>query len=120
MGRAFGEAIFLGELMADKVVHARVVGPEFEGGFAGGFLLVWLVLEMGQDGAIGPGVGMPGVYFFDAVEKFCGGGVIFGIQLAFGEEQKATDVIAVAFEGGIQRLHREVGVAGFVGLGEAV
>ena len=117
--RAFGEAVLLRELEADEVVDARVVGPEAEGGRAGGGLGGGVVLEVREHRPIGPSVGLPGVHGGDLVEASGRAVVVLGVDAVVGDEQEAGDVPGIGLESGFERIAHDLAFAGGVGLGQS-
>ncbi len=119
-GGAFGEAVFEGEFLADKVFDVGVGGPGLAGVLAGGGFGSGVGAEVGDDGAAGPGFGVAGVYLVDEVENFLGFLVFLGVDQVVGEEEAAGDVVGVEFEGGIEGEDHGTAFAGGEGAGEAV
>jgi len=118
-GGTFREPVLLGQLEADEVVDARVVGPMPEclgarRGFGGG-----IVAEVREHRAIGPRVRMPRVDRLDVVQQLCGPRVVLGVDPVVGQQQQARHVLPIDAQRGFQRLHQHGALAVDVGAGHA-
>ena len=109
--RALGETILLGKLRADEMVHFGVGFPKLEGLLTGACFTGVVVEQMGDDGAIGPGFGMPWIDGERLAQGLSGGLVILSVDEMPGQQQIAGGVMRVEFESGFQRFDHLLAIA---------
>ncbi len=117
-GRAFCEAIFLGEFLADQMIDFRIGVPRSQGGGAMRLFLGAIALHVRQHRAIGPGAGVFRIDLEGLGEQRLGLCVIFAIDGVVGLEQQAIDVARVERQGFDEGGGGALGVV-LIGAGEA-
>ncbi len=89
---AFGEPVFLGEFLADKVIDVRVASPLAERFIPKLAFEFRLVVQMGDRGAVGPSRGLVGIDLQDLVDGQLGIVVVFCIDQVVDVEEQARDM----------------------------